>query len=103
MTLTRRLHLSFLASLCRLPPYASQSSSEHLAFTSQIDDLTHRLTNDPSGGTLAEKTARQLRKEMRDLPDEIKKDSKGGKGAPGCVAELWWKLMWTGDAKIMRK
>lgn len=86
------------ASLSHLPPHAFQSSSEHLAFTSQIDDLTHRLQNDPTNGTLAEKTARQLRKEIKNLPSEIEKE---GSGASGSVAELWWKLMWTGDAKIM--
>jgi len=92
--------LSSPASLSHLPPHAFQSSSEHLAFTSQIDDLTHRLQNDPpSNGTLAERTARQLRKEIKNLPSEIEKD--GSAGAAGSVAELWWKLMWTGDAKIM--
>lgn len=83
-----------------LPPHAFQSSSEHLAFTSQIDDLTHRLLNDAPNGTLAEKTARQLRKEIKELPRDVEKE---GTGAAGSVAELWWKLMWTGDAKIMRQ
>jgi len=119
--------------LCALPPFALQTESERTVFTTTVQDVKWRLAHPSTATTglhptdghgpgaadeekqqLAERVGRRVRKELKDLPADVKRAEKerekgepgaadGGRRLGGGIAGVWWWLMlWGEDATVLR-
>lgn len=113
-----------VSMLCALPPFVLQSESERTVFITTVQDIKWRLANPTAVAAdtpasadeekLAERVGRRIRKELKDLPSDVKKAEKerekgeagaadGGRRLGGGIAGVWWWLMlWGEDATVLR-